>query len=190
MATEEWRALKKVWQEITRHATEQVGDGKAFLRLEPPMRKAFAGLKKQATALEIEPKIIEALQAAVEQRYGHILWSVYPPATCYELSILGGQVQDSQDRLEKQYATVVRLAQQERIKPEVADKARQLIARQIEFQAQAEPLLKERPDNRPEQQEDELSKSCTLTTGEVKPDFPVSETSQQVARLILELCRP
>jgi hypothetical protein len=186
VATKEWPALKKVWQEMTRHADRQVRDEEAFKSLKPPMQEALAALKLQAAGLRVQPKIMEALQAVAERRYGHIYGSVYPHATCYEMTRLGGAVQSSQDRLEKQYAVLAQLVEKERIKPEVADKARQLIARQIEFQAQAERLWKEQAYQR----EEELVKVFDWETHEVKPDFAVSEPSQQVAKLILELCRP
>jgi hypothetical protein len=184
VATREWPALKKVWQEMTRHATGQVKDEEAFKKLKPPMQTALAGLKKQAAAAKVPPKVVEALQAEVEQRYYHLQRTRYSLMTCYAMVVPGWEVKSSRDRLEKQYAALARLAGQGRIQPEVADKARSLIARQIEFQVQGDREFS------PPQQVKKLVQAIDRETGEVQPDFAVSERSQQVARLILELCRP
>jgi hypothetical protein len=182
-----WWTLKRVWQEMTHHATGQVRNERAFERLEPQMQAALTELKEQAAALQVQPGVVEALQAVAEWRYTHIQASVYPFVTCYLPTPLGSAVASSQARLEKQYAILARLAAQGRIKPEVADKAQQLIGRQVEFQSQAHHLWEE---NAPYLQQEELAQAIDWETGEVKPDFAVSEQSQQVARLILELYGP
>jgi hypothetical protein len=148
------------------------------------MQEAFAGLKKQTAEWKVSPEVLDVLQTVFAGRYGHIQ-HVYIIETCYAMSLLGGEVRSSRDRLEKQYATLAQWVAKEQIKPEVARKARQLIAQQVEFLA----LVPRVEGGKGSPQEEEFVKA--LSAGqEADSAFPVSDRSQQVARLIVELCRP
>ena len=186
MASSGWRELKSTWQEMTRHASRQVQDQSAFDKLKAQVGRAFATLGKEGERARIAPEFLGALRVAVEERHQHLARTLYASVDCYQMTLMGGALEMTRDRLEKQYALLGKMEAQARIKPEVADKARRAIARRIEFQTRARRIWA----GGGQTGEDELLRHVDRKSFDVKPDLVAGPQSRFVARLLVDLSRP
>lgn len=188
LASEEWQPLKRAWRELTRHANGEVDDKKAFGKLETELTQACAAFTKRGASLGIGTEYLRAVTAAITQRRDYARDRHLPEISCY-LGPAGGlhsALVSTSDRLEKQYVALGKLLKDERITPEVAEKAYKVIALRVDILARARRLGE---PNAYEKAEDILDE-FDPTTSDLRPGRHAGQRSWFVAWIFLELSRP
>jgi len=118
--------LGAIWRAMSDHASRRVQDAAAYGALRERLRTALA---------LAQPR--EELQVLFNQRYEHILWSVYPPAMCYGEPPFVDPVMLSRNDVEEQVAALDRLREAGEVPAEALDRARARLAMDIEVFLQA-----------------------------------------------------
>ncbi len=126
-------ALGSIWRTMTLHSTGKVSDGEAFGKLEEEMGKALGDLNALVEKEELSPDAAAALEAAFRERYAHVERSVYVMATCYKMTMLGGDIARSRGLIEEQVKALDGLAAQGKLTEAALAKAREALAIQVAF---------------------------------------------------------
>ncbi|MGD8241087.1 MAG: hypothetical protein PVH68_21215 [Armatimonadota bacterium] len=132
--------LGEIWRAMSPHASGAVGDPQAYEALGKRMETALGELKAQAGRGRMKPATAAALEDALRDRYSHIHGMRYSRVTCYEMTILGGDVMGSLDAIEEQVKILNDLAEKGKLPASAVEKARAAIAKELAFQKQAEEL--------------------------------------------------
>ncbi|MFQ5811295.1 MAG: hypothetical protein ACE5JM_16885, partial [Armatimonadota bacterium] len=125
---------------MSRHASGAANDPKAYEALGKRMETALGELKAQAGKGQMKPATAVALDDAFRDRYSHIDRTRYPRVTCYEMTILGGDVTTSLEAIEEQIKILNDLGRRGKLPTSAIEKARAAMAKELAFQKQAEEL--------------------------------------------------
>ncbi|MFQ6132977.1 MAG: hypothetical protein ACE5R4_13130, partial [Armatimonadota bacterium] len=132
--------LGDVWRSMSRHASGAVNDREAWDALERRMEKALAQLEALKEDGGIGEEIAAALAAAFRERHAHVYRIRYFMATCYKMTMLGGDMSNARHTIERQVETLNKLAEEGKLTKQAEEKARAAIAKEVAFQTRLRQL--------------------------------------------------
>ena len=189
-ARAEWQAIKKDWL-----AVESLeGFGWDAMKAKVEASRQTCG---QRMAALVSAGLVDEDAAAVfcriqADRVYHKLRAM--AATCYDPTMLGAKVQAHRDDFEKRLMALAKAAAGAKLKPAVVEKARQTIARQMEFTLRVDDHWKAMPKNGPwdeyRKQEQALMAwfaKDDYRTIELKADLPVRPAVAQAMALVQQI---
>jgi hypothetical protein len=165
--------LGEIWRTMGRHARGEARDAGRYEALGEQMKAALADLKGLADKGRFNPASAAVLDHAFRERHSHTAATHYPRATCYEMTVLGGDFLSSLSAVEQQTKILHDLAKKGKLPTSAIEKARKVVAKELAFQMQVQQLWAAKRDSKAEQ---ELHKS--YESGDIEPAEATTEAAE------------